>query len=310
MSLEIGVSCTDPNRAVAEARAAERLGFDYVASGEHLFFHGPTTNVFVQLAAAAGATSTIGLVSTVSLLPLYPATLAAKMVAVLDQVSGGRFQLGVGAGGEYPEEFHAVGVDPRARFRRLDEHLDVLLTLLDARGTSSFDGEFTRFSEVRIDPAPHRPRVPVWVGGRGEGAIRRAAKHGDVWMPYLVSPARLRDGMEQLAGAVAAAGRPELAVEGALFAWMNVDRDGKGARREGVTTVSTTYRQDFTDRADRYLLLGDPDEVGTRIGDYVAAGARRLILQVAAPPERHAAVLETFAGEVLPQFRRPATAGS
>ena len=85
----------------AEARAAEEAGYDGVATGEHLFFHGPVTNAFVSLAAAAGATTRIRLLSSLTVLPLYPAALAAKLAATLDQVSGGRFDMGVGVGGEY-----------------------------------------------------------------------------------------------------------------------------------------------------------------------------------------------------------------
>jgi alkanesulfonate monooxygenase SsuD/methylene tetrahydromethanopterin reductase-like flavin-dependent oxidoreductase (luciferase family) len=71
---------------------------------------GATPNAFVTLAAAAGAISRIRLVSTISLLPLYQAALAAKLIAALDQVSGGRFEYGAGLGGEYPAEFAPVGV--------------------------------------------------------------------------------------------------------------------------------------------------------------------------------------------------------
>src|SRR4029453_564107 len=101
------------------------LGFDIIGCGEHLFFHGPTPNAFAMLAAAAGATSSIRLVSSVTLLPLYPATMVAKVASVIDVISNGRFNLGVGVGGEFRPEFIAAGIDPATRFRRTDEGLDV-----------------------------------------------------------------------------------------------------------------------------------------------------------------------------------------
>jgi alkanesulfonate monooxygenase SsuD/methylene tetrahydromethanopterin reductase-like flavin-dependent oxidoreductase (luciferase family) len=115
----------DQRSVAADARAAEEQGFDGVAWGEHLFFHGAVANSFVTLAAAAGATSRIRLLSSVTILPLYPAVLAAKLATTLDQVSGGRFDFGVGVGGEFPHEFTAAGVSVRTRGRRTDEHLEL-----------------------------------------------------------------------------------------------------------------------------------------------------------------------------------------
>lgn len=156
----VGLGTASPDDAAGDARRAEHLGFHYLACGEHLFFHGPTPNAFVQLAAAAGATSRIRLVSTLSQLALYPAALAAKLASTLDRVSGGRFELGIGAGGEYPPEFQAVGVDPATRFRRLDEGLEVLVELFRGEKTS-FEGEFTTLRGVRLDPAPRRSALPI-----------------------------------------------------------------------------------------------------------------------------------------------------
>ena len=99
-SLRIGITIDNPGMVVADAKRAEELGFDLLGCGEHLFFHGPTPNAFAMLAAAAAATTRIGLVTSVALLPLYPAAMVAKLAAVIDNISQGRFELGVGAGGE------------------------------------------------------------------------------------------------------------------------------------------------------------------------------------------------------------------
>src|SRR5699024_3373664 len=86
--IAVGLSLSsDQPSAAAEARQAEELGFDLVATGEHLFFHVPVTNAFVSLAAAAGATHRIRLLSSLTLLPLYPPALAIKLATTLDQVS-------------------------------------------------------------------------------------------------------------------------------------------------------------------------------------------------------------------------------
>ncbi|EUA23072.1 luciferase-like monooxygenase family protein [Mycobacterium xenopi 4042] len=152
-------------RQVAEAaRWAENLGFDLVASGEHLFFHGRTPNAFVVLAAAAGATERVRLLSALTILPVYPAVLAAKLVATLDQVSNGRFDFGVGVGGEYPPEFAAAGVPVGERGARTDEALALILRLLRG-GPVDFAGRWTRVEGLSLNPpALQTPAPPVWVG--------------------------------------------------------------------------------------------------------------------------------------------------
>ena len=108
--IEFGLSMRRSDRIAEQAKAIESLGYDYATTGEHVFFHVPTANAFISLAVAAGATTHLKLMSTITLLPLYPAALVAKQVAALDVASGGRFHLGVGVGGEIPKEFEACGV--------------------------------------------------------------------------------------------------------------------------------------------------------------------------------------------------------
>lgn len=242
--MRVALALGDLATMAADARAAEAMGFDDVACGEHLFFHGPTPNAFVGLAAAAGATTKAALVSSISLAPLYPAALFAKLVASLDRVSGGRFELGLGAGGEYPPEFEAVGVDPASRFRRLEETV-AISRLLFAGGPVDFDGEFTRLRSVQLQPGPTRPGGPtLWMAGRQAGALRRVGRLADVWLPYMVTPEKLEAGLSQVRAAAADHGRPAEAVKGAVFAWTCADADGDWARRCGTEMVSRIYRQD------------------------------------------------------------------
>jgi probable F420-dependent oxidoreductase len=280
--MKIGLMIGTPATAVVDARQTEQFGFDYVACGEHLFFHGPVPNSLAVLAAAAGATSRVRLVSAVTLLPLYPAALVAKLAATIDAVSGGRFELGVGAGGEFPAEFDAAGVDVSARFRRTEEGLRVIRRLFTGEAVT-YLGEFATLTGVALDPPPVQPGgPPIWLGGRGTGALRRAGRHADVWMPYMVDAAGVRRGLEQVRVTAADQGRGPDAVSAALFAWVAVDQDADWARRSGIATVSAAYKQDFTALADRYLLVGDPSHVTARLADFAAAGVETVILQIAA----------------------------
>ncbi|GGM75384.1 LLM class flavin-dependent oxidoreductase [Dactylosporangium sucinum] len=300
--MKAGLALGAAGSVPADARRAEALGFDYLACGEHLFFQ-VAPNPFVELAAAAAVTTRIRLVSTVSLLPLYPAALAAKLAATLDQVAQGRFELGVGAGGEAPAEFEAVGVDPAERFRRLDEGLEVL-RLLFRGGPVSYEGTYTRLRDVALDPPPVQPGgPPIWLGGRKDGAIRRAGRFASTWLPYMVTPEQLRAGLDGVRAAAAGHGRDPSSVGAALFAFACADPDAGRARRAGIDYVSAAYRQDFAPLADRYLLLGSPGAVARRIREFAAAGADTVILQVAAAPEDRDRVLDTIAHDVLPELR-------
>src|SRR2546426_9480686 len=131
----------------------EELGYDSVWTSEHIFFYFPTFDALTSLAAMAARTSRIRLGTAVLLLPLRPAALAAKEIASVDNISGGRVILGVGVGGEYTEEFEAVGVAVRGRGARADEALRVL-KLLYTQDNVQFEGLFTRLDGVTLAPKP------------------------------------------------------------------------------------------------------------------------------------------------------------
>jgi probable F420-dependent oxidoreductase len=297
---------SDQRSAAAEARAAEDAGYDGVATGEHLFFHGPVTNGFISLAAAAGATSRIRLLSSLTVLPHYPAALAAKLATTLDQVSNGRFDLGVGVGGEHPPEFVAAGVDVTQRGARADEAL-ALMKQLWRGGSVDFDGRFTRVPDLTLEPGPVQPGgPPIWLGGRRPAAIRRAGRYADVWMPYMYSPEQVASSLAEVRSAAEEAGRDPASVRGAVFCWGNVDPDPEVARREVVEGVSAVYQQDFTRLADRYLLHGDPDRVVARAREYADAGADTVVFSPVGEGDRRCEVVDLFTESVLPRLSPPA----
>lgn len=286
---------------VGQARQAERLGFDFVACGEHVFFHGPTVNAFVALAAAAGATERISLLSSLTILPLYPVGLAAKQAATLALVSGDRFELGIGVGGEYPPEFAACGVPVTERGARTGEALPVLAALLAGERVTA-SGRFAELDGLALDPAPAR-RPPIWVGGRRAAAMERAGAHADVWLPYLVTPQRFADSLASVREVAARHGRDPSAVSGALFVWGTVDEDADRARRSAISFVSEVYAQDFAPLADKYLVAGDPGQVTARLAEYRDAGAESVIFSPACPVADRERMIETLAAGVLPALQ-------
>lgn len=291
--MEFGVTLQSGADPAAFARLAESTGFDYLACGEHLAFHGPTTNAFISLAHAAGVTSRIKLVSAVTLLPLYQPAIAAKLAASLDAVSGGRFTLGVGIGGEYPKEFEAAGVPVATRGARTDEALEVIHRLLTSPDVS-VNGRFTTFDGVTIAPRPSS-RLPMWIAGRRPAALRRVARWGDAWLPYLRTP-------EQVSS-----GRAELASQGwsgrtALFAFTTVAEDGDHARAMAAARVGRTYRQDFTSFAAKYLISGTPGECAARLREYRDAGVDVVLFRIACPRKEADTMLRLLAEEVVPRL--------
>jgi probable F420-dependent oxidoreductase len=298
--LSFGVSLPKSSDGPAFAAEAERLGFDFVACGEHLAFHGPTTNAFVSLAAAAGATTTIGLVSAITLVPLYPPALLAKLVATLDDVSGGRFVLGVGVGGEFPPEFAAVGIPLEERGRRTDEALEIVRKLLTEEEVS-FDGDFTRFDSLTIRPRP-KIRTPFWIAGRRMAAMKRAERFGDGWFPYLMDPARFARSVATVQELAAERGREWNGTNG-YFAFLSTYPDGARARDTVTRGVGRVYRQDFSPMTEKYLVAGTPSACRDRIAEYIDAGATTLILRLVGPPEDLSQMLKTVARDVVGPLR-------
>ncbi|MGD9603043.1 MAG: LLM class flavin-dependent oxidoreductase [Gammaproteobacteria bacterium] len=302
MQIEFGMSLTGLHDVAGNARRLESLGYDYVGCGEHVSFHGPTSNSFVSLAVAAGATTRIRLISAIVLLPLYPAALAAKLAATLDVASNGRYHMGVGVGGEMPREFEACGVPVRERGARTNEALQVIRRLL-SEPSVTFEGRFNTLHDVSIQPLPQQRPLPIWVSGRKDAAMQRAARFGEGWMPYMYTPEMLADSLARIARHAMEAGRTPDAVRPGLFVFTCCHADGARAREMAIAKLSTQYAQDFSKIADRYVVMGNPAECRQRLQQYVDAGARTVFLSSACPNDYLEANETLLAREVLPAFR-------
>ena len=302
--IEFGAFITDQHDVAQTARHIESLGYDILSCGEHVAFHTPVPNAFVTLACAAGATQNIKLMSGITLLPLYPAALAAKMGAALDVASNGRFMLGVGVGGEIPKEFEACGVPLGERGARTNEALEVIRKLWTGDAVD-FAGRFNTLNDVSIQPPPiQNPQPPIWVAGRQAAAMRRAGRYADGWLPYMYTPEQLQESLVQIREHAEAAGRDPDSVQAGIFLWSSVHEDGEYARQTAIDYLSKNYAQDFTKLVSRYALTGNPQECAGRLREYVEAGATLAILAPACPagPASKASV-ELMAHEVMPSFR-------
>lgn len=181
MRFGVSLEPSQPEQALAAARAAERLGYDYVLMSSHVLASGGSAlDPLVLLSVVAGATSRIRVATSVLVLPYYDPVLLANQTASLDVLSGGRFTLAVGTGWN-PDEFAALGVPLSQRGARTDEGLTVLRALWSTKPVD-FDGRFTTLRQATIGVPPLTPGgPPVWVGGHSDAALRRALHSADGW---------------------------------------------------------------------------------------------------------------------------------
>lgn len=302
--VDFGLSLSSMTTVPSLARRAEAMGFEYLTCGEHLMFHGPIGNSLIALAAAAAVTQKIRLMSTIVLVPLYgSAAMLAKMTAVLDVVSGGRYHFGIGVGGELPREFEAAGVPVNQRGSRTNEALEVITRLWTEKQVT-FSGRFNNFREVTIDPPPvQKPHPPIWVAGRQEPAMRRAARYAQGWLPYMYTPEQLAASIEKINQFGREHGRDLSSFRHGLFIFTSVYKDRERAREVAARQVGRNYAQDFTQKAGRYLLFGTPDDCVKRLNQYVDAGARTVVIANACPREDLDSNLKLIAEEILPAFR-------
>ena len=281
----------------------EELGYDSAWTSEHIFFYGPTFDALTSLAAFAARTSRIQLGTAVYLLPLRPPAVTAKQAASVDIISGGRLILGIGVGGEYPKEFQACGVPVNERGPRASEAIRVL-RLLFTQDNVSFDGRFTKLDGVTLQPKPAQEGgPPIWVAGRSQGAIRRAGRLGDGYLPYLFSPDRYRDSLAQVRQQAEAAGRDPDAITPALYQFICLADTYDEAKGVAAAHLSRTYNQPFEQIVDRYVVMGSADDCARRLGDFAEAGTRHFILVPIAPGADPLPHIEAYARDVIPKLR-------
>lgn len=198
---------------VAIARRCDERGFDFIGVCDHVaipddaYSARMTTtwyDTLATLAFLAAHTRRTRLLSAVWIAAYRHPLQTAKAFGTLDHLSRGRAILGVGAG-HVRGEFEALGIDFESRGRRLDETLDAVRGAFAERYVSHC-GEFYRYSRVGVAPRP-LGELPLWIGGRGRAAWRRAGRIGDGWIPMANRLEEYAEALEVMRGAAAAAGR-------------------------------------------------------------------------------------------------------
>jgi probable F420-dependent oxidoreductase len=273
------------------ARAAEEAGFSSVALPDSLFYSEtvsadypytpdgsrfwtqatPWADPLVAAAAMGAVTDRITFYTSVLKLGSRNPVLLARQVGSVAALTGGRFGLGLGVGWS-PEEFAWCGAPYERRGKRVDEAIDVLRLILGG-GMVEYHGEFFDFDKLRMSPTPPS-RVPFYIGGHTEVALRRAARVGDGWSSAMMKFDDLRDTITRLRELLAEQGRADDPFE---YQAVCIDRFGLEGYREqgeiGVTDVITMpwvfegigFDAEIGPKLDSIRKFGD--EIIAKLGD-------------------------------------------
>ncbi|MAF38983.1 MAG: LLM class F420-dependent oxidoreductase [Chloroflexi bacterium] len=301
-----------PERLGIIARKGEEFGFDTLLTGDHILVPKNISSVYpyteggefpgsgsgesmeqiTLLSYIAGQTSKIRLVTSVLIVPHRNPLIAAKSLATLDVLSGGRLVVGVGVGW-MREEFQALGLPPfEERGAVTDEYIrafKVLWTEDDPR----FDGKYISFDDISFLPKPvQKPHPPIWVGGESRPALRRTAELADGWYPLGSNPTFPMGTPEQLQ-----AGLDRLAQYAQRFS-----RD--------PSTIETIYRthqfelKKEAQGSDRLPFVGDADQIAGDIRQYQDMGVTSMIwdfLRQTDDLDSMLGLMEDFAQQVWPK---------
>ena len=276
---------------------AEQLGFDYATFSDHVVI--PTTisspypysatgeftnqgtgernEQLIELAFVAARTSKLRLVTSVMVIPHRPAVLAAKQLATIDVLSGGRVTLGIGAGW-MKEEFEAIDAPPFAeRGKVTDEYIAVFKELW-TNDKPSFAGYYVKFDKIVFAPKPAQKAIPIWVGGESGPALRRTAKLGDAWYPIPTNPAFPLDSLKRFSAAVEKLSKM-------------TKEAGRDPKAVGITMRFQRFGDSVPDKAgdgERRLFSGTPADLAKDIKALEAKGV--------------GAIDMSFAGSTIPEI--------
>jgi alkanesulfonate monooxygenase SsuD/methylene tetrahydromethanopterin reductase-like flavin-dependent oxidoreductase (luciferase family) len=282
------------------ARRAAALGYRYLCANDHLLFGRPWIDGPTALAATIEASGEMTLATTVCLPVIRGPVQSAKTLTAIDILSDGRLVAGVGPGSS-PRDYAAVGVPFEERWRRFDEAICALRSLLDAQA-ESFAGEFYSTDGLSLEPPPTSPTgPPIWIASWGSPAgLRRVARLGDGWLAsgYNTTPARFRESLARLHGELEDAGAgPGGFPNGIATMWLYVTEAPPDAERMLREVLAPMLNRPIDELRDLALPIGSAEQCAERISAYRDAGAERIFVW---PLAEDVAQLERFRTEVAP----------
>jgi F420-dependent oxidoreductase-like protein len=271
-------------RTVAVAQQADRLGFDSVWLYDHFHTvpvpaHEIVFEPFTSLSALAALTRRVRIGHIVICTGFRNPALTAKMISTLDTISGGRAELGIGAGWKR-EEWVAYGYpfpSTRERLAILADHLEVITRMLegDERDRASYTGRYARVAGAINVPKPiQRPRVPIMVGGNGPNVTwRLAARFADELNLDGMTPEEVADALPVIRARCEETGRDPATLRVSVHTWYQ--SPGVSTPGQARVDLYAAYRELGVDRVQSYIegLVDGPEAAEAFAQDVVAAGA-------------------------------------
>jgi probable F420-dependent oxidoreductase len=275
-------------------RQVEALGLDAIWMEDRLFHKTNLLDPLMLLAWAAASTRRVQLGTAVMVLNLRHATVVARQLSTLYHLSGGRLALGISLGG-HPDEYRALGVPMQKRVTAFRESIAVLRRLLTGQPVE-YQGQFFHLQDATVRPAA---TIPMYIGGRAEGALRRAGELADGWiMGPFGTVQDFQPAWRIVQDAARTVGKdPDALVAGRLL-YIAVDEDRDRAREMLRFFLHGYYGPTFN--VDRHAIFGPPAEVAARLRAHVDAGITHLMLGV---PSLDLAHLRRVAESVAPALR-------
>jgi F420-dependent oxidoreductase-like protein len=293
------------------ARLAERLGFEaFFRSDHYRSFPGPadnpTTDAWAVLAGIARETSTIRLGALVSPVTFRHPGSFAKVVTTVDEMSGGRVEVGVGAGWNDPEHSQ-LGLDFPEVGRRadlLEDELEILHGLWEQPDGWSYRGRQVRVESAAFHPKPiQKPHPPIIVGGEGRPrSLRLAARYADEYNMSTSSPEVCAEKFAQLDEECRKIGRDPKTIRRSAMVGFLIGADEAEVRRRVRDQLAVNGRPEseaaaWLDEHRRRWIVGTPDEARAMTARFVATGVDRIMLQDLQP--RDHAMIELAARELI-----------
>lgn len=264
------------------ARLAERVGFIGLFRSDHFTNARPpdldSLELWVSLTWLASHTSQLEFGPLVTPLSFRNPVFTARMARDVDDLSGGRLLLGLGAGWQEREhqKFGFDLLDLRERFDRFEEGVEVVARLLQSQGPIDFQGKFYRLDQAELLPRPSRPGgPPLLIGGKGKRrTLDLVARYAAEWNASFVPPGTFADLNQRLDELLDRYGRARGQVKRSLMTGVVFAQDARSLQQR-----LKEESRSASELIERGLIVGGPAQVQERIGEYQAAGVQRIMLQ-------------------------------
>jgi probable F420-dependent oxidoreductase len=288
----------DPDGFRAYFARAEELGYHSAWAQEAPLGAGAQLSAMEVMTYAAACTTRLRLGCTVFVSTLHLPVHFAKALATLDQLSGGRLDVGVGTGGPH-RPFAAFGMSKDRYLARFTEGLE-LVKALWTQPSVTFDGEFWQLKDAPMEPKPRqKPHPPLWFGGASEPALRRAVRMGDGFFGAgSATTAAFAGQVKVVRSALAGAGRDEASFPIAKRVYVAVDDNADRARERVNAGLASVYGRRVP-AIEAAAVAGTPASIVTAVREVIGAGAGLVLFTFLDDPAGQA---ERMAAEVIPRL--------